>query len=220
MFTWTATWQGTIYFEKVIIPNEWTIKVHFNGEEDDAYEEQIAFDRCRFLIEECYQDSMFIKLDDPNFGKLHGITDATMITIPEDPVDSAIAIATLSKFACITEGRLFFETISISSRLSDGVELNLPQDVLSQVPWLIDNPIKSMTGEPAWFMRSNAGVTDLWLKTKNKHEVVRDMDEWTNNGLGWNPDDNKKAELPAEQAIIRPRFTKGWKPKVIDGGKK
>lgn len=219
MFTWTTTWQGTIYFEKIIIPNEWTINVKFNGESEDSYEEQVAFDRCRCLIEELYQDSMFIKLDDPAFGKMKAITDATLITIPEDPVDSAIAIATISKFACIAEDRLSFDGISISSRLSDGVELHLPNELLPEVPWLLDNPIKSMTGEAAWFMRSNAGVTDHWMKTKSKHEIVRDMDEWTNLGLGWNPAENTKRieEVPE---VIRPRFTKGWKPKVIDGGKK
>ena len=219
MFTWTATWQGTIFFEKIIIPNEWTIKVGFTGESEDPFEEQIAFDRCRFIVEDAFQDSLFVRVDDPAFGKLHAITDAPLITIPEDPVDSAIAIAALSKFGCITEGRLFFEHITISSRLSDGVELQLPQEVLSEVPWILDNPIKSMTGEPAWFMRTDAGISDYWLKTKNKHEIVRDIDDWKNHGLDWNPDENVKQEVP-EPTVIRPRFTKGWKPKVIDGGKK
>lgn len=221
MFKWTAKWQGIIYFEKVLLPNEWTIKVDFNGEADDAYEEQIAFDRCRFIIEDCYQDSLFVDINDDTFMKLKDKMAGTIITLPDEPVDSAIAIATLSKFACVAEDRLSFSSMSISSRLSDSVELNITADILSEIPWLLDNPIKSLTGEAAWFMRSNAGITDMWIKSKNKHEVIRDMDDWAKHGLAWDPEQNiKRLEEIIEQPIPRPKFTKGWKPKIIDGGKK
>lgn len=221
MFTWTAKWQGIIFFEKILFPNEWTIKVDFDSHVEDLYEEQIAFDRCRFIVESSFQDSLFINVNDTTFTKLKDTLVGNIITLPEDPTDSTIAVAALSKFISIAEQRIGFDGISISSRLSDNVELHIPAELLSEVPWLVNNPIKSLTGEPAWFMRTNAGITDLWIKGKSKHEIIRDMEEWSKHGLEWNPNENAKhIEEPMAQQIPRPRFAKGWKPKVIDGGKK
>lgn len=221
MFTWTATWQGIVFFEKVLLPNEWTIKIDFNSESDDPYEEQIAFERCRFIIEDSFQDSVFVNINDATFNKLIDSMAGKIITLPDEPTDINISIALLSKLISVVEKRLSFDGVSVSSRISDNIELHLPIDILDEIPWLSDNPIKSLTGEPAWFMRSNAGSTDLWIKSKNKHEIIRDMEEWSKHKLDWDPDVNAKNTANAiEIPIPKPRFNKGWKPKVIDGGKK
>jgi hypothetical protein len=142
------------------------------------------------------------------------------ITLPDEAIDSTIAIATLSKMMCITEDRLSFDGISISSRISEGIEFRFDAAMMKEVDWLIDNPVRKLTGEPAWFMRSDAGTTDIWIQNKKKHEILRDVDDWKNHKLDW--EQIGVPPLTAEPVLVpssKPVFKKGWKPKVIDGGK-
>jgi hypothetical protein len=220
MFTWTTRWHGMMLLENILIPNEWEIKVAFNGEYDDPDQEQIAFDRCKFLIDVAYQEALFMRVDEETFSKLHDKVLCHKITLPDEAIDSTIAIATLSKFISITEGRLSFDGISISSRISEGIEFYFDSSMLKDVHWLNDNPVRKLTGESAWFMRSDAGSTDIWLQSKKKHEILRDVDDWKNHGLDWeqtempNPTENLVAP-----PVHKPTIKKGWKPKIIDGGK-
>lgn len=218
MFTWKTGWNGMMLLENILIPNEWEIKVEFNGESGDPDQEQIAFDRCKFLIEVLYQEALFMRVDEGTFSKLHDKILCHKITLPDEAIDSTIAIATLSKFMCIVEDRLSFDSISISSRISEGVEFYFDAAMMRDVPWLIDNPVRKMTGEPAWFMRSDAGSTDIWIQGKKKQEILRDVDDWKNHGFDW----EQIAPVSNPDAIVvppKPVLKKGWKPKVIDGGK-
>jgi len=221
MFTWTTSWNGMMLLEDILVPNEWEIKVEFNGESNDPEQEQLAFDRCKFLIDVAYQEALFMRVDEGTFSKLNDKILCHKITLPDDAVDSTIAIATLSKFMCVAEDRLSFDGISISSRISEGVEFYFDANDMKNVPWLIDNPVRKLTGEPAWFMRSDAGTTDIWIQGKKKHEIIRDIDDWKNHGLDW---EQTPISNPVENITIvpspKPTIKKGWKPKIIDGGKK
>lgn len=220
MFTWSSGWNGMMLIDNILIPNEWEIKVKFNGASNDPEQEQIAFDRCRFIIEGAYQESLFLQVDEEIFSKLHDKILCHKITLPDEAIDSTIAIATLSKFMCVSEDRLFFEGISISSRISEGVEFYFDADAMKDVTWLLDNPVRKLTGEPAWFMRSDAGTTDIWVKGKKQQEILRDIDDWQNYNLTWEPVETVNTVETVHAPQHRPFMKKGWKPKVIDGGKK
>lgn len=207
-----------MFVDNILIPNEWNIEVMFNGNSDNPDQEQIAFDRCKFLIEETYHESLFMRIDEARFTKLNDTILCHKITLPDDAIDSTIAIATLSKFMCIAEDRLEFDGLTISSRISEGIEFHINSYMLQDIYWLLDNPVKKLTGSLPWFMRSDAGSTDLWIQGKKKHEMIRDIDEWKNYGLDW---DQAKDETVAQTVNApRPVFKKGWKPTIIDGGKK
>lgn len=219
MFTWTTRWHGMMFLEKLLIPNEWEIKVKFNGEGNDPDQEQIAFDRCKFLIEAAYQEALFMRVDEETISKLNDKILCHKITLPDEAIDSTIAIATLSKFICVAEDRLTFDGITISSRISEGIEFYFDADALKDVYWLVNNPVRKLTGEPAWFLRSDAGTTDLWIQNKKKQEIIRDIDDWKTYHLDW---EQVEIPNPVENLVVPPKpvFKKGWKPKVIDGGKK
>jgi hypothetical protein len=206
--------------DNILIPNEWEIKVGFDGVSNDPDQEQIAFDRCKFLIEVAYQEALFMNVEEGTFSKLNDKILCHKITLPDEAVDSTIAIATLSKFMCIAEDRLSFDGITISSRISDGIEFHFDASLMKDVIWLLDNPVRKLTGEPAWFMRSDAGTTDIWIQGKKKHEIIRDVDDWKNHGLDW---EQTEIPNPVENLVAtsanKPIIKKGWKPKIIDGGK-
>lgn len=220
MFTWTTGWNGMMLLDNILIPNEWEIKVGFDGVSSDPDHEQIAFDRCKFLIEVAYQEALFMNVEEDTFSKLNDKILCHKITLPDEAVDSTIAIATLSKFMCIAEDRLSFDGITISSRISDGIEFYFDASLMKDVIWLLDNPVRKLTGEPAWFMRSDAGTTDIWIQGKKKHEIIRDVDDWKNHGLDW---EQTEIPNPVENLVAtstnKPIIKKGWKPKIIDGGK-
>ena len=222
MFTWTTRWNGMMLLENILIPNEWEIKVKFNGEINDPDQEQIAFDRCKFVVDVAYHEALFMRIDEGTFSKLNDKILCHKITLPDEAIDSTIAIATLSKFMCIAEDRLSFDGITISSRISEGVEFYFDSDALKDVQWLLDNPVRKMTGEHPWFMRSDAGTTDLWLQGRKKQEVIRDVNEWKDYHLDWEQAELANSAEPMSGApTIAPKpVFKAWKPKVIDGGKK
>lgn len=220
MFTWTTGWNGMMLIENMLIPNEWEIKVEFNGEANDPEQEQIAFERCKFLIEVAYQEALFMKVDEPHFSKLHDKILCHKITLPDEAIDSTIAIATLSKFMCIAEDRLSFDGIEISSRISEGISFYFDANDMPNVTWLIDNPVRKLTGEPAWFLRSDAGTTDIWVQGKKKHEILRDIDPWEQHGLSWEKPEPAVVNENNVVHVHKPIIKKGWKPKIIDGGKK
>lgn len=218
IFNWTGSWNGTILLENALLPNEWTISIDFDSNTDDAYQEQIAFERVRYIIEESYENAMFINVENDWLGKLHDKIDVHKISLPDEPVDNVIAAATLNKFISVVEGRLEFFGIKISSRLLDGTSLELDVTDLNLISWIVDNPIQKLTGEPAWFKRPNAGTTDIWIKGKKKQEIIRDMEDWDKLQLGWEPPTADIAQVPLPTRPPVP--LRGWKPKVIDGGKK
>lgn len=220
MFTWTTGWNGMMLIENMLIPNEWEMKVEFNGEANDAEQEQIAFERCKFLIEVAYQEALFMRVDEPHMSKLHDKILCHKITLPDEAIDSTIAIATLSKFMCIVEDRLSFDGIEISSRISEGISFYFDANDMPNVPWLVDNPVRKLTGQPAWFMRSDAGTTDIWVQGKKKHEILRDIDPWEQHGLTWEKPQTPIVSDATVTPVHKPIIKKGWKPKIIDGGKK
>lgn len=215
---WTSSWTGMILLENILLPNEWTITVDFDSSTEDPFQEQIAFERVRYIVEEAYNNSIFLNVENEWLGKMHDKIDVHKISLPEEPVDHVIAAASLSKFISVAEGRLEFFGVKISSRLLEGTSLELDMSDLTTFSWLSDNPIQKLTGEPAWFKRSNAGTTDIWIKGKKKQEIIRDMETWDKIQLTWEPVVANTNQTPAPIRTNVP--LRGWKPKVIDGGKK
>lgn len=219
IFSWTTNWDGIVMMEETLFPNEWTMRIEFDSLVDNPQQEFVAMARLQHLVEAQFHDAIFANVEDEWVGKMYEGRKCKIITLPEDPMEVTIAIAALSKMICVTEGRFDFAGVRISSKLADGLECNFDAADLAAFDWLRDNPIQKVTGEPAWFMRPDAGATDIMLKKKKKLEIIRDVDKWENYNLSWEslPD----APLAQSGAPVRPAppLIKGWKPKVIDGGK-
>lgn len=217
MFNWKTSWQGMVLIDNLLIPNYWKLELEFIGISDNPEHEQIAFDRCKYIVEECYKDALWMNVSSEWSNKFSNKLLCHKITIPDEPLDANIAIATLSKFIAVSEGKLEFKKISIASKLGENVNCIFEMNDLEIFDWLNDNPIKSMTGDSAWFMRSDAGTTDIWIKGKKKQEIIKDLESWETHDLLW--DQTISVELDSSSQSIKPIGIKGWKPKVIDGGK-
>lgn len=219
-FCWRGSWQGMVLVEDTLIPNEWEFSVYFDSSGSDPVREQIALDRCRFLVENIFQDALWLSLDDPWNTVFHNKLKGHRITLPVMPFDSAIAIATLSKFIIISEDHLDFQQIILSSRLGEGIELTIDVEDLVDIEWLVKNPVHEYTKEPAWFMRDNPGTCDVLITNEDSVEVIRDMLDWNKYDLGWEPTQEVifTPDMGPEKPIPNPTRTI-WKPMVIDGGK-
>lgn len=216
-FCWRGNWQGMVLVEDTLIPNEWQFSINFSSSDQDPQLEQIALDRCRFLVEGIYQDALWLSIDDPWIKIFHNKLKGHKITLPTLPFDGAIAIATLSKCIAVSEDYLDFEQITLSSRLGEGIELTVTVEDLEEIEWLVKNPIYDLTKEHAWFMRTTPGTSDILLQEQDTIEVIRDMLDWNQYDLGWEP----KTEIiftPEGELQVKPARTV-WKPMVIDGGK-
>lgn len=220
-FCWRGSWQGMVLVEDTLITNEWEFSIYFDSSGSDPLREQIALDRCRFLIENIFQDSLWLSVEDNWNSVFHNKLKGHRITLPVLPFDSAIAIATLSKCIAISEDHLDFQQIILSSRLGEGIELTVDVEDLEDIEWLVKNPVHEYTKDHAWFMRSNPGTCDVILSTsEDSIEVIRDMLDWNKYDLGWEPNQEIIFTPDIESDVPAPRPAKSvWKPVVIDGGK-
>ena len=48
---WTTSWDSVLYYENQLLPNHYTLVIHFDIATDDAEEQSIAFDRIKFFID-------------------------------------------------------------------------------------------------------------------------------------------------------------------------
>lgn len=224
-FCWRGNWQGMVLVEDTLIPNEWEFSIYFaSSNNNDPVKEQIALDRCRFLVENIFQDSLWMHIDDPWAKTFHEKMKGHIITLPVLPFDNAIAIATLSKCISVSEDMLDFFQITLSSRLGEGIELTIDASDLLEIDWLSNNSVYDLTKEHAWYMRTNPGTTDILLKNDSTIEVVRDMLDWEQYDLSWeqNPKIIFTQEGTKPTVTSAPMANPGktvWKPVVIDGGK-
>lgn len=215
---WETSWQGIVLFEDIILPNTWTIELGFDFIAQDSKLQEIAFERVKYIVNDVFEESMFINIDSPWVKKLQDIK-SYKIAVPDDPIDSAIAVTLLSKLVIITKDKILFDYIKIKSILSDNIQSIFMTDDFAMVPWIHDNPVKKLTGEPAWFLREDAGCTDFIYTTKKKTEVVRDKEEWATLALDW--DETKNQPIPNNHdKPSHPPIAKPWQPRIIDGGKK
>lgn len=211
--------MGMMLMDDALLPNEYTVSVEFDTKGDTAHEQWLAFERMRVFVTECMDTGILAHIDNPLIPKLHASIKTNIITLFEQPIDMVIGLTLLGKLAAISEDRMELFGLSISSRLGDDVVNKIEGTDMLSADGMLNCKVKQLTGNPPWWFRTDAGCTDIILTSKKKVVVKHDQVAWETMQLGWDQadqefDDKQAPVLKSHKGVL------GWKPKIIDGGKK
>lgn len=215
-FKWTAEWNGIILSDdNLLLPNNWKITLEYDAVSDNMLHRDIAMQRLEFMIEEKFNTSTWTNFDNPWVALLHEKMDAFLITLPSDPYDSLIAAATMLKAQSITQGVLDIQACSIVSNLGYNVENIIEYDEAEEMGLAIDH--KHFSDGP-WFMRPDAGFTDLLVIDNNQPTLIKDSSDWKKHNLNWDFYDKEENSLSPVVTFIHHNPQERWIPLVIKGG--
>lgn len=174
--------QAGIYFEKNFIINHYKLFVQMAVMSEDLHEQNIAFERIKYFIEYCLENSIFIDYKEKQQIELYSKAGLKLCILPDEPFDQIVAATLLSKINSITEKKLMINELKILSKISDGVSFYISHDE-------IDNFTNI---EDAWYTENNSSINDLHKKINKKEKVLelkKENTDWNKIGLGWKSDD-------------------------------
>lgn len=175
--------QAGIHFENNFIINSYNLQLQMGVMSEDLHEQNIAFERIKYLIEYSLENSVFIDYKEKTAIDAYLKAGIKVCVLPEEPFDQIIAAVLLSKFNTIAENKLFVVEIKILSKISDGVSFYLTQDEAETFA----------KTEDVWYTENSARINDKKVNKKEKIvELKKENTDWNSIGLGWKSVDSDK----------------------------
>jgi len=205
--SYVSTWDTVIVLDDWLSPNKYECKIYFDIETDNSDHQNIAFERCKVMMESIFNQSLFIKMDNPLVNLLNKKTKQRIITLPNEPLDIIMAAITYYKLSAICEGRLIIREVKLKSTQGDNIWVHFNEEWAQEFSNVNCEFYKSVEETPWWF-RADAAVSD-WFEISNKKQELKfhfHKSAWDKT-LQWDQTDNVKSAKV------------GWKPRVIAGGK-
>lgn len=167
--------QAAVFFEGNFVLNIYDITLSMLVESESIREQNVAMERIRYLIEECFENSIFIHEEDKN--KIIDFQKAgiKVCTLPEEPYDQILSLILLLKLNSVMEGKLSITDLVLGSKLSDGVRFTAVTEMAENI----------FSGNH-WWNSSTTEINDL-SKLDKKQKIVKlfkDKD-WDSIGLVW-----------------------------------
>lgn len=182
-FKWHTSWSGIVLSdENLLLPNTWNFVLEYDAVSEDMLYRDVAMQRLEFMIQEKFETSTWLNFENPWSGIMHDNLNTFMITLPGDPYDSLIAATALLKAQSITKGVFDIHGCSIISKLGYNVENVIDIDEAVVINQTIN--FKNYAGDP-WFLREDAGFTDILCMHDNVPTLIKDTEEWSSYNLNW-----------------------------------
>ena len=171
---------GIVYNNEFAI-NVYDVTLHMTTVSMSPEQQNIAYDRISYWVNEVLQDSVLIS-GDSKVLDAYKATRQRLIVFPHDPVDQIVGTMLYLKLNAITEDRLVVTGVELGSSYGDDV-IYLHYDgeeigPLSGTGWWTDS-------RPLW-------ADTKKRKTVNKVISMDRMPEWSDLGLSWD-------DLPAQE---------------------
>jgi len=157
----------------------------------DSKEQNIAMSRINYMIEDCFQNCVFVHQTETAVIEKYMAANLKVSTTPDEPYDQLLAILLLTKLNIITEGRLLITDITLSSGLSDGIKF-LYSPALEHTPLT--------TGIFNWWNELNTKIVDFPKRETKKEKIVKlvkKTNDWAHLNLEW-----QEKTLPTSQIIF------------------
>jgi hypothetical protein len=208
--TWKTSWESVIFYDDLLLPNKYRLKMFFDVATDDSDEQNIAFDRLKFFVENVMQDGIFCSVDDPKISFYMNNFKQKIVTFVQQPQDLTVVSHIFSKFDQISEGRLDIHRLELTSRLGDELTVNFDRDFFQDSVMLVSNDAIKQSGKSPWWFRADCGSADFFHSDTetDKLTFVTDVSSWDEIELGWG---NKKGQTDDVEQV--------WIPTIIPGGK-
>jgi hypothetical protein len=142
---------------------------------DDPYEQSVALERMKYLIDDCITNSIFIEATEKKAIDTFSSLGMRVCVLPVEPYDQAIAMALLLKLNAITDDKFDITNMSFKSQLSDDVEYLID----------IDDEFEPYNTKNSWWNDNGSNISDKKSNKKDKIVKLRKDNEWVELDLGW-----------------------------------
>lgn len=116
-----VTFYANVWVNGRMVTNNYNVVLDIITGTEDGYEQNIAFDRIRFMIQEQFANSVFVDQEETDVVERLRNAGLRVIALPEVPVDQIIGMSLLYKLNSVTEDRMVVVQSRISSHLSENV---------------------------------------------------------------------------------------------------
>ena len=170
-----TTFLANVCINGRIVANKYTVVLDMLSGTDDSFEQNVAFDRIRYILHEQFANSVFVDQEEPGVASRLRDAGLRVIELPEIPVDQIIGMALLYKLNAVAEERMVIGQTRISSDFSEQVVYFHTLDD-SAGPFIDDG----------WWDTAKPSCND----TVKSSKIVDMLEEnWTSLGLQWEPVD-------------------------------
>lgn len=209
--SWTTGWDCVLAYEDQLLPNSYTVTVHFDITTDNTEEQTIAFDRIKYFIDRVLTDSIFTCIDDENNMFYHKNYKQKLVTFPVAPQDMSVVSALFAKFNAITAGRINLEKIDLHSTQGGNIVLHFDVDFAQESSMLKNHEFIEASGKTVWWFRDDIGSADFFALNEDSKDItmIIDVTDWEGTDLEWPDPKDKKLKKDASN----------WNPTIIPGGK-
>lgn len=142
---------------------------------DEPYEQSVALERMKYLIDDCITNSVFIEESAKKTIDAFNNLGVKTCVLPVEPYDQAIGMALLLKLNAITESKFNITNITFKSQLSDDVEYLLD----------IEDDFEPFNTKHSWWNDTGPNIADKKSNKKDKIVRLRKDNEWVELDLGW-----------------------------------
>lgn len=142
---------------------------------EDPYEQSVALDRMKYIIDDCISNSVFIESTEKKVIDSFSSLGMKVCILPVEPYDQAISMALLLKLNAVTEGKFNITNMSFKSQLSDDIEYLID----------IDDEFEPYNNKNSWYNDSDTNIFDKKSNKKDKIVKLRKDNEWVELDLGW-----------------------------------
>ena len=171
----SKTWGvlANVVWQDRVLCNEYRIRMDWTTATDDSHEQNIAYDRVKYWLFDVMEHSVMIPQDHELVSAFQA-TGQRVITLPGDPIDAVIAMMLFAKISSITEGRIEFTEIAVSSEQGGHVQhlQSADEDAM-------------MFAEPGWWQDPAPVWNTIKPKCSNKVVNLARVPEWSELDLAW-----------------------------------
>jgi len=223
--TWEHRFACTIVIDDVILPVQYNVNLRVVNQSTDVRKVSIAYNRIKTFINELFDHSVLVKLNDETGGLMYS-TASKIVDFVEWPSDIAVAMALFHKLNSIAGGVIIVDTVYLSSSISDNMECSftgflnedksIVDDVHSDYDWSAEFVGTNIT--LPWYLREDSSTSNVILVNDEDDPVIcNELPSWDELGLGW---EEPKAVKPKASVVNIEGFNKPFTPEILPGGKK
>lgn len=189
----SKTWAvlANVVWQDCVLCNDYRVRVDWITATDDSHEQNVAYDRVKYWLFDVMEHSVMIPQNHHKI-ELFQTTGQRVIPLPGDPIDAVIAMMLFAKFTAITEQRMSFTEIAVSSEQGGHVQHlhSADEDFM-------------MFAEPGWWQ----DPAPIWYTVKprrgNKIVNLDRVPEWAELDLAWDGD-----KIKTDGHVVFAEFTK------------
>ena len=180
---WSPTFTCGVHLDTGVVMNTYTVDFQILTKSANTVDQNIAIERCKYIIYEQFSDSIILGDNDKKLAKKYQDVGFRTIILPHESADQLTGLALYCKLQAVTEDVLDILDVSLRSSMGGGISY-LHNDEETVGPY----------EKSGWW--NDAGPNCSILPSTRKKVVTMNNLTWKNLDLDW--DDGEQEETVIE----------------------